>query len=216
MRKVTIEFRPNEMVREHMDPFFEKIERMEGLELLKLDFESGMKVAVAKFTMREGFGIEEIEVPGHSEIIGIIEQRGNEYTCIVRGFVQDSMRPLMEEFRIDVIWDTPMMATAESIVYSAIGTEEDIRKLMEALKLIGEVIIVSYHRAAFEGRNHLAILTEKQREVMIAAKKRGYYQYPRRVKAEDLADGLGISKATAVEHLRKAEIRLMDEILAGY
>jgi predicted DNA binding protein len=51
---------------------------------------------------------------------------------------------------------------------------------------------------------------------VIAAKRHGYYDYPRRVNSEQLAEIVGISKATVVEHLRKAEGRLMETLLAGY
>ncbi|SFK77706.1 Predicted DNA binding protein, contains HTH domain [Halogranum rubrum] len=52
-------------------------------------------------------------------------------------------------------------------------------------------------------------LSERQREVFDLARRRDYYQWPRAVSAGDLADELGISKATLLEHLRKAESKLL-------
>ncbi len=52
-------------------------------------------------------------------------------------------------------------------------------------------------------------LSERQREVFELARRRGYYTWPREVSASDLADELGISKATLLEHLRKAEAKLL-------
>ncbi|SDM55344.1 Predicted DNA binding protein, contains HTH domain [Halogranum gelatinilyticum] len=52
-------------------------------------------------------------------------------------------------------------------------------------------------------------LSERQREVFDLARRRNYYQWPREVSAADLADELGISKATLLEHLRKAESKLL-------
>ncbi|WP_089820894.1 helix-turn-helix domain-containing protein [Halogranum amylolyticum] len=52
-------------------------------------------------------------------------------------------------------------------------------------------------------------LSERQREVLDLARRRDYYQWPREVSAGDLADELGISKATLLEHLRKAESKLL-------
>lgn len=56
------------------------------------------------------------------------------------------------------------------------------------------------------------ILTERQREVFDLARRNGYYKWPRDVSAAELSDQLDISKATFVEHLRKAEIRIIDSI----
>ena len=52
-------------------------------------------------------------------------------------------------------------------------------------------------------------LSERQREVFDLARRRNYYQWPREVSAGDLADELGVSKATLLEHLRKAESKLL-------
>ncbi|WP_254534686.1 helix-turn-helix domain-containing protein [Halomarina litorea] len=53
------------------------------------------------------------------------------------------------------------------------------------------------------------VLSERQREVFDLARKRGYYEWPREVSAADLADELGVSKPTLLEHLRKAEAKLL-------
>jgi predicted DNA binding protein len=54
------------------------------------------------------------------------------------------------------------------------------------------------------------LLSERQRDVFNLARRRGYYNWPREVSATDLAEELGVSKATALEHLRKAESKLFD------
>lgn len=52
-------------------------------------------------------------------------------------------------------------------------------------------------------------LTARQREVFLLARSRGYYEYPRETTARELAAELGISKTTLLEHLRKAEAKLL-------
>lgn len=56
-------------------------------------------------------------------------------------------------------------------------------------------------------------LSERQREVFELARDRGYYNWPREVTATELASELDVSKATLLEHLRKAESKLVDSVL---
>ena len=52
-------------------------------------------------------------------------------------------------------------------------------------------------------------LTRRQREVFRHARSRGYYAWPRRIAAGDLAAELGISTSTLHEHLHRAEAALL-------
>jgi hypothetical protein len=56
----------------------------------------------------------------------------------------------------------------------------------------------------------LVEFTPRQREVLRFAFERGYYEWPREVDAKTLADELGIAKATMLEHLRKAEGKVLN------
>ena len=52
-------------------------------------------------------------------------------------------------------------------------------------------------------------LSQRQREVIELARQRGYYAWPRETSAADLAAELDISKTTLLEHLRKAESKVL-------
>jgi predicted DNA binding protein len=54
-------------------------------------------------------------------------------------------------------------------------------------------------------------LSARQREVFELARQEGYYTWPREISATELAESLDISKATLLEHLRKAEVKLLGE-----
>ncbi|WP_121741974.1 helix-turn-helix domain-containing protein [Natronorubrum halophilum] len=53
-------------------------------------------------------------------------------------------------------------------------------------------------------------LTPRQREAFELACERDYYAWPREVSTRELADELGVSKTTLLEHLRKAETKLLN------
>lgn len=60
-----------------------------------------------------------------------------------------------------------------------------------------------------DGRPAGASLSDRQREAIQLACRRGYYEWPREASATELAAEFGVNKATFLEHLRKAESKLL-------
>ncbi|WP_122088711.1 helix-turn-helix domain-containing protein [Halalkalicoccus subterraneus] len=56
-------------------------------------------------------------------------------------------------------------------------------------------------------------LTDRQLEVVQCALESGYFEWPREINSEELAEKLDINRATALEHLRKAESKLLADAL---
>ena len=61
----------------------------------------------------------------------------------------------------------------------------------------------------------LPMLTEKEQLVLTTAINSGYYEYPRKISATELAEKLGYSKSTVVEYLRKAENKIITMVCTG-
>ncbi|WP_202935059.1 helix-turn-helix domain-containing protein [Halorussus amylolyticus] len=57
--------------------------------------------------------------------------------------------------------------------------------------------------------SQVAALTDRQAEVLEVARKRGYYELPRRTSVREIADELDCAKSTVANHLRKAEAGLV-------
>lgn len=57
-------------------------------------------------------------------------------------------------------------------------------------------------------------LTDRQREVLVAAFEAGYYETPRRSSLTQVADQLGISKATCSDILHRAEGTIIEQYVA--
>ena len=55
-------------------------------------------------------------------------------------------------------------------------------------------------------------LTLRQQQVLASAFEAGYYEWPRRATADELADDLGISAPTFHKHLRRAESKLVEAL----
>ena len=57
-------------------------------------------------------------------------------------------------------------------------------------------------------------LSPRQLECLFEASDAGYYNWPREISATDVADRLGVSSPTFLEHLRKGEQKALDMVLA--
>lgn len=216
MRKLTVDLKIRDEFLETLNFLLDKAESIELIELIKLDFEQGIKMGIAALNLKEGYKIEDIDFPDFMEMITVLKHEGNRYIIFAKVKFMKKLIGMAKKFDIDLIWDTPSLFQKEKMVLSVIGEEEDLKKFLDVIKLLGEVQSVSFKKAIFNEQNIISCLTEKQREILIAAKKNGYYSYPRKINSEKLSEKVGLSKPTVVQHLRKAEVRLISNILAGY
>ena len=97
-----------------------------------------------------------------------------------------------------------------------VGERTEIRDSLDAVEADAgaEVSVESMSSSGYAGESvrsqRLDTLTTTQREVYEHARKAGYYEWPREASTRDLAAELDISKTTLLEHLRKAESKLLD------
>ena len=198
----------------------DKIVSADVIEVLKVDLEQGYKVVLTKIVMKEGYTLDDLKKGGMVTILSELKEEGNSYICLMRGqpphHVFAHFKDISKQFDVNVIWDTPTRMSDQEVVFSVIGEEESLQKMLTACKLLGEIQKISFSKSIIDSYDMLSCLTEKQREIVISAKKHGYYEYPRKITGDQLSQKMGISKSTMIEHLRKAEKRLMSQILIGY
>ncbi|QIO23424.1 helix-turn-helix domain-containing protein [Haloarcula sp. JP-L23] len=80
----------------------------------------------------------------------------------------------------------------------------------EAGAEVSVAAITASESAASEREQRLDSLTSAQRKVFEHARDAGYYEWPRETSTRELADDMDVSKTTLLEHLRKAEAKLLD------
>lgn len=88
---------------------------------------------------------------------------------------------------------------------------ESLKAIVEGLQELGTVQVERLR--PFTGSSSL--LSSRQAEALELAYEAGYYDWPRRTDAETLADQLGVGHTTFLEHLRKAEEKIIGEVLGG-
>lgn len=85
---------------------------------------------------------------------------------------------------------------------------EDIRDSHDADITVTKIASQSTTGGNILGR--VALLSERQREIFELACRHDYYAWPRGITTRELADEANVSKTTLLEHLRKAEAKLLD------
>ena len=69
MRKLILEFVPNEIIRKVQKPLFENLESYELIEMLRKDYEEGVKIGLMIFNTKGDIPIQEVKFPENIEIL---------------------------------------------------------------------------------------------------------------------------------------------------
>jgi DNA-binding NarL/FixJ family response regulator len=97
-----------------------------------------------------------------------------------------------------------------------VAPETDVRAMVDAFErvhpgseLLSKHTVERPNGDANARRSVDERLTDKQRAALRAAYFAGYYEWPRRSTAEEIADSMGVSSPTLHNHLRKAQQKLL-------
>ena len=83
---------------------------------------------------------------------------------------------------------------------------------LSVVRLLADRTLVMRH-----GRIVESGLTDRQRTVLEAAYRSGYFEWPRRhTSGEELADALGVASSTLHQHLRVATAKVLDSYFDGH
>ena len=118
MRKLTIELKLKEEILERLNFLLEKTESIELIELINLDFKNGVKMGIATLMMKEGYTIEDIDIPEYMEMLTVLKKEGNRYIIVSKVKILKKFIGLAKKFDIDIIWDTPSIFTKDKMTIS--------------------------------------------------------------------------------------------------
>lgn len=103
--------------------------------------------------------------------------------------------------------------TDRGVLVSLVGSQEAIRDMLRNYEAAGATPDLCKLSEYEGGQGVLDALTERQREVIEMAYEMGFYEIPRRVSTEDIAEKLDVDAATVSEHLQRAERNLLTQQL---
>ncbi|MCW4009450.1 MAG: helix-turn-helix domain-containing protein [Candidatus Bathyarchaeota archaeon] len=214
MRRLNLEVSEKELSKVGVEiPPFHKIKSLELLHFLRQDNKE--IAAVWKIEFKDpATKIEELLVQDFLFEVQLLEKEKNGvYTIFMRG--GPTFASVLNSIGVVNGYLFPPLGIQNGLIkISFLGSAQQVREFLEKLDAKGiRYRITLMGDAQFSPDSPLNQLTDKQREVLISAFKLGYYDIPRRINSDELAKKLNIVNSTLIEHLRKAEQRLLHNIL---
>jgi predicted DNA binding protein len=158
----------------------------------------------------------------HSTIIGMqkLQQSNHRTSMLVEtrcSCESGRVHSVLEKFDCHYLLPNAIVTQNGKRRYRILVTnEENLDLLLSELNLSGEAKIVSIRSLRSEGPRRILMissvledLTLRQREILLSAYQYGYFDIPHAITIDELAQKLGLHKATVHEHLRKAERTIM-------
>lgn len=230
MRRLVVEVSPNELegTEARAVPWGIMPEKLKSLEMVHiLKMLPGEFAAIARVELKDpAFKVEEL-----FRMLGVqgaeLELLGRENETTFTYFVRVKSRPQSNAQELGRLKSMPYLSTPfefrdGKLRVTFLGTSPQIKRLLENLARAlrkqprFRYRVVSLTDAKFPPNSPIGRLTEKQRRVLITAYKLGYYDVPRRITSEELARRLNLVKSTFSAHVRKAERRLLTEMLSEF
>jgi hypothetical protein len=214
MRRLILELTEEELSRIGINiPMFQHIKSLELLHFLRQDWEEF--AAVWRVVFKDtAFKAKDLLSTGLLAEVQVLEQeKSGAYTVFIRGGpILSSVLNSMGV--VDGYLFPPLAIRDGKIKLSFLGNSKQVSTFLEKMDARGvNYRVVMLTEASFGPDSPLTQLTDKQREVLITAYKLGYYDIPRRINSDQLDARLKIGNSTLVEHLRKAERRLLVQVL---
>ncbi|SEP27842.1 hypothetical protein SAMN04487948_13131 [Halogranum amylolyticum] len=193
---------PADTVKGHFTVYADRVDQID--EFIETARDSRLTDSVSELSARHEFDKDVSNVGNTTREIIVEYDPENSMTdsLLAYGFVHDA------PVRVDSGWEYwPLIDT---------GGRDGLQERIDSLEQEKDAeIVVTKVASVSDAKNHVAHqqdkLSNRQREVFELACEKNYYAWPRETTTRELAEELDISKTTLLEHLRKAEAKLLNQ-----
>lgn len=213
MRRLLIEVDASAFASLSGDASLEKIEWMEVLHFIRQEPEEISLICRLQFKDPATALDEVFDEPG-AEFRVLDKDKHGAYTVLYRG------KPNVDFHRAREFWSagtsmlSPLDIKGGRLRATFLGNSKQIKGILDLLDDSGiRYKTKQFTDASLLPGSPLSALTAKQRQVLTAAFRAGYYDLPRKVGSRQLAAKLNIGSSDMIKHRRKAERRLLAELL---
>lgn len=188
-----------------------QVEFFEVLDVLRQDPEE--YAVVARIAFKDpAYQLKDSLLLGHEMQILDRDSHGV-YTVFIKGKPRSRSKSSLI-MNVGGYLTTPLEIRDGRVRLTFLGNTEQVKGFLQLFEKAGaHCNVVSIEDANFSPTSPLNRLTEKQRRVLITSYRMGYYDMPRRASSIQVAQKLRLGSSTLVAHRRKAERRLLTQVL---
>lgn len=213
MRRLVLEMSQDEISK--FSPSAALLDKIESLEVIyHLRFDKDGFAGICKIKIKDPkLDLRRLVGVGGLVRLEILSNVNNEYVVYMETRTRN-MAWFRDPDAPEVFLCPPIEFKDGRLKLTFVGNLNEVKRLLARAEKVGQNFkVLSLTDARFSPDSVLHKLTERQRSILSAAYSQGYYDVPRRIGSEELAQKLQIVKSTLVEHLRKAEKRLITDIM---
>ena len=216
MRRVTLEFNYEGAWKQIFGHNHDKVEVLEALRCFKCDTD-GLAIICRIKLKDKAIDVKDLVGSGLiTNIEALYREKDGSLVVFIEGQTCVPKPPGNAQRPRLLMARSPEFLDVNRMKAEVIGKEAEIKKFLQyANRLSNTYKILGLTSVDTKAESLLSRLTLKQKQALLTAYALGYYDVPRRISSEELSRHLNADKSTVVEHLRKAERKLIDEIIAG-
>ena len=213
MREVTFFWRADRLGAVGIDSILEIAQRIEFLSYIKR-VPKDIR-CLFKIHLHQGKTVEDLDTIDSLDVLEVVQTSENpDEGCLVICRVVHPL-PTLNARTNGTYAVAGSKLNEEGLTYILQGSSIKLRLLSGVLRLMAKPDRTSARTLKLTPQNHESVLTEKQLKLAKFAYDRGYYDIPKRIKITELAEQLGLARATISEHFTKIEGILMDDIFSS-
>ena len=213
MRKVLLRWKVSSLSGiDEIDTLMEICERIEVLG--HLSTESDGVTQLVELKIKEGRELSEISELNSFEVLEKHEE--DESGILVSIHCSHPLAISAVELSNIYVYPPYGIDSKNGLEFRIFGISSSIRSFLEFVRTVMPPDNISVQTIKNGAEKSLDFLTEKQREVLELAVRRGYYEDGSEVTLKQLADHLGIARSTIGEHLKRAESEVVKKAVSDF
>ncbi|MFL2972835.1 MAG: helix-turn-helix domain-containing protein [Candidatus Thalassarchaeaceae archaeon] len=213
MRKVLLRWKVSSLSGiDEIDTLMEICERIEVLG--HLSTESDGVTQLVELKIKEGRELSEISELNSFEVLEKHEE--DESGILVSIHCSHPLAISAVELSNIYVYPPYGIDSKNGLEFRIFGISSSIRSFLEFVRTVMPPDNISVQTIKNGAEKSLDFLTEKQREVLELAVRRGYYEDGSEVTLKQLADQLGIARSTIGEHLKRAESEVVKKAVSDF